>query len=168
MHILTFLWYFATWPVSRNIPVTNLFLQGRDVFTVINNISAIDLVDCLLLVWVARLILPINYYVRLALVCLIIDNMLAENPIVWISVNCVIVHDLTISLTIDADSELNIVSGIGKVMNKINRLVPHFPSLRCINLKCLIVKTSPKMNLVFVARYEWCSPAIGRIQFLLI
>jgi hypothetical protein len=57
---------------------------------------------------------------RFASLRFIIDYMLAEDPVIWICINSVIIHCPTIRLTIDANFEINSLSDISPVVNKIN------------------------------------------------
>jgi len=78
------------------------------------------LIDRLFLVWVARLVLTVDDDVCFTSRCFIIDNMLAENPVIWISINSIIFLSPTISPTIDANFKINSLSDIGPIVNKIN------------------------------------------------
>jgi len=170
MHIFAFFRYFTTWPISGYIPVSYSVLQWifDNILIAIANASMTNLVDRLLLIWVTRLVLTIDDDMRFASLRFIIDYMLAEDPVIWICINSVIIHCPTIWLTIDANFEINSLSDISPVVNKINWLIRFFPSFRCRYVNFLIIESShTETNLVLVTRYEWSSPTISWIKFFL-
>jgi len=98
MHIFAFFRYFTTWPISGYIPVSYSVLQWifDNILIAIANASMTNLVDRLLLIWVTRLVLTIDDDMRFASLRFIIDYMLAEDPVIWICINSVIIHCPTI------------------------------------------------------------------------
>ena len=119
MHIFSLFWNFTTRPVSWHIPVSYSVLESIfcDLLIAWSNAPVTNLVDCLLLVWVAWLIFTIYNDMCLTNCSLIVNDMLTKGPIARICRDGIILDHPSILLAVNANFEINCSSDISPVVH---------------------------------------------------